>query len=91
MKWQNLDKKILKKLKKTNVTFLVASENNEFEFDIIKYLDLEGLGLPTKQLKYHWSSELHKNNSKYEYCNKDLLQLFKYFCVLINPCKSFLK
>lgn len=82
MEWHKLNKKSLKQLKQIENRILVVSNNNEFPYDIIFFLDLNDLGLSKEEMKQHWSGLISEN---YEYDDETLLDLFTHYHVLIKP------
>lgn len=95
MKWQRINKEAIEYLKNGDYILVSDAAHSEFPFDLIKYLDLTGLGYSDEEMKSHWHSMLH--NGTFDYSDEEVLDLFSHFCLLTSPTylkiakKKFLK
>lgn len=105
MNWKELNKKSLKKImtsKLLSKKFIVSNDEGQFEeqyeYDILEYLDLEGCGMTDEEMKKCFHS-LHcvvqegavldrsafKEDHYFEYEFDEVLEFFTHYCLLTLP------
>jgi len=87
--WKKLTKKRLESLKVRDVdmVFYSPTDDPDFRFDIIRFLDLVECGLTDEEMKSHWYSLSNDTPHTKHYCFDDevLLETFTHYHILQVP------